>query len=106
MMERICGKCPHYQNGGYCFKTGKTVGWFWGCEKFPTVEPEVKAPEPIAVPGTKKCACCGRELPLEKFPKHWKAKDGHTSVCFLCSKEQGKMGGRPKKITESDGKKE
>ena len=35
----------------------------------------------------KKCAKCGRELPLDTFAPHNRAKDGHKNVCPDCEKE-------------------
>lgn len=35
----------------------------------------------------KKCIKCGRELPLDTFAPHNRAKDGHKSVCPDCEKE-------------------
>ena len=33
----------------------------------------------------KLCPCCQQWLPIEKFQKHKPSKDGHASVCKICS---------------------
>lgn len=35
---------------------------------------------------TKKCAKCGRELPLDEFNRSTSAKDGRQSYCKECKK--------------------
>lgn len=41
-----------------------------------------------ALPKVKRCASCGRELPLEQFPKHRNATDGHMAVCSECRRRR------------------
>lgn len=36
---------------------------------------------------TKKCACCGRVLPMSSFHKNITSKDGKQSVCIQCRAE-------------------
>lgn len=36
---------------------------------------------------TKVCSRCGKELPIEEFPKNFRAKDGHLSMCRSCKGE-------------------
>lgn len=36
---------------------------------------------------TKKCARCGRELPLDDYHRSKRAKDGRQSYCKECKKE-------------------
>ena len=35
---------------------------------------------------TKKCSCCGRELPISEFYKNSASKDGYRSKCKACDK--------------------
>lgn len=51
-------------------------------------EASMEAATPEAAQGTpvKKCVKCGRELPLDTFAPHNRAKDGHKSVCPDCEK--------------------
>lgn len=37
---------------------------------------------------TKVCKSCGKELPLEDFPKNKGCKDGHTNFCKICTREK------------------
>lgn len=36
---------------------------------------------------TKVCKSCGKELPLEDFPKNKGCKDGHTNFCKICTRK-------------------
>lgn len=38
----------------------------------------------IEQPTTKVCKVCGKELPLDSFPKQVKSKDGHMNMCRDC----------------------
>lgn len=53
---------------------------------------------------TKRCSRCGKEKPLDEFPKHPKCGDGHTGVCKSCRydtiKKHRETGGGRKKNTE------
>lgn len=33
---------------------------------------------------TKRCQCCGRELPVSKFKRNIKSKDGYAKICNDC----------------------
>lgn len=37
---------------------------------------------------TKKCPCCGRELPVELFNKSKKNRDGLSTYCKFCHREK------------------
>ena len=45
---------------------------------------------------TKVCKRCGREMPLESFPKNNRSKDGHLSVCKDCN-FKARSAARPKR---------
>lgn len=47
---------------------------------------------------TKKCAKCGRELPVEEFHKSKSSKDGLYSYCKECTREIGKIKTEKKRI--------
>lgn len=47
---------------------------------------------------TKICSVCGKELPLDKFPKSEKGKDGHRTYCRMCQTEKYKKYKHKKKI--------
>jgi hypothetical protein len=38
--------------------------------------------------GLKKCACCGKKLPLEDFPLRKSSRDGRKSYCIVCYREK------------------
>lgn len=40
--------------------------------------------------GTKKCACCGKELPVEMFCKCAANADGLYSYCKACAREKAR----------------
>lgn len=105
-MSRIvtCLDCPQYQKGGYCRHYRKDVGALQpACDHAKkmdlTFNPEDKDDDmpPIysPTPQTKVCCACGRELPLDAFGKHPKAKDGLQSRCRECTANALK-GGRKK----------
>ena len=35
---------------------------------------------------TKKCSCCGKELPISEFYKNSASKDGYRSKCKACDR--------------------
>ena len=35
---------------------------------------------------TKKCSCCGRELPVSEFYRNSTSRDGYRSKCKACDK--------------------
>lgn len=96
-MSRIvtCLDCPLYQKGGYCGHYRKDVGALQpACDHAKkldlTFNPENKDDDMThiasipAAPQTKVCCACGRELPLDAFGKHPRAKDGLQSRCREC----------------------
>lgn len=109
-MDKNCGTC-YYRNpaSGYCPKSGveredndPACGCYaefkssWICDaqntkgswnyREPLKEPESNIDKLIFKKmETKVCSRCGREMPLESFPKSSKAKDGHLSVCKDCN---------------------
>lgn len=40
------------------------------------------------IPVLKTCGKCGMSLPLDKYHKHIRAKDGHNSICKECRKAE------------------
>lgn len=102
-MSRIvtCLDCPLYQKGGYCRHYRKDVGALQpACDHAKkmglTFNPENKDDDmpPIysPTPQTKVCCACGRELPLDAFGKHARAKDGLQSRCRECTAKALKDG--------------
>lgn len=108
-----CGDCVNMRKeDGYCGRLGRYVNYFRvACKDFADrieaaekeslasmpepEEPEVRVKadakirrkgilHPDPKPTTKICKDCGRELPLDQFPRHPKSRDGHTSVCAEC----------------------
>ena len=41
-------------------------------------------PQTLKGTKTKVCSSCGKELPLEKFNRHGRSKDGYTHECIEC----------------------
>lgn len=102
-MSRIvtCLDCPLYQKGGYCGHYRKDVGALQpSCDHAKkmdlTFNPQNKDDDmpPIysPTPQTKVCCACGRELPLDAFGKHPRAKDGLQSRCRECTAKALKDG--------------
>lgn len=104
-MSRIvtCLDCPLYQKGGYCGHYRKDVGALQpACDHAKkldlTFNPENKDDDMThiasipAAPQTKVCCACGRELPLDAFGKHPRAKDGLQSRCRECTAKALKDG--------------
>lgn len=55
--------------------------------KVAMVAPQVKdtlVPQTLKRAKTKVCSSCGKELPLEKFNRHGRSKDGYTHECIEC----------------------
>lgn len=73
-VDRICGHCAHYSKEGQCLKNREHRG-YW--ETRSCYEPSLKQP-------TKTCKICGKELPLDQFPKHPRTADGHATICAEC----------------------
>lgn len=73
-VDRICGHCAHYSKEGQCLKNREHRG-YW--ETRSCFEPSLKQP-------TKTCKICGKELPLDQFPKHPRTADGHATICAEC----------------------
>lgn len=93
-----CGHCAYWANNSFtgtssCRLTKRDdVGYFApSCEHFERREQPTKTKETMetteianTAPQTKVCKICGRELPLDSFPKHPRTKDGHTTICADC----------------------
>lgn len=95
--DKTCGKCASLRGAdGYCKSKGIYVHAWDERPCFHEPEPElppmpkVKEPEPTPAPApkTKVCHRCGKEYPLNYFPKHNKSKDGHDGVCRDCKAKQ------------------
>lgn len=99
-MDNICGQCRHfgmYRLEPTCTKKMKPAGYFDEEKCFenkitmkdnqtnqePSRVEESCAPADVA---TKICKGCHRELPIEQFGRHYKAKDGRLSYCKECWK--------------------
>lgn len=94
-----CSECLFFSDLGRC-RNGAArrsdVGYFQkACAMFEPIEQKpakIEQPNPqiehtmdqIEQTKTKKCRECGRELPLENFPKQVKSKDGHMNMCRDC----------------------
>lgn len=50
---------------------------------------------------TKVCTRCGKEMPLESFPKNNRSKDGHLSVCKECN-FIARSAARPRRLTAEE----
>ena len=80
-----CGKCRWYSfwklEATYT-KTGRPTGYL---QEKPCFEPKNnKTVMEENKTQTKVCKRCGRELPIEKFGKHFRAKDGLNPYCKEC----------------------
>lgn len=113
---QICGDCVNMrEEDGYCGRLGRYVNYFLAAcknyvDRIAVAEEQAAAsmpqPEELDVrvkadakmrrkgilhpdpkPSTKVCKTCGRELPLDQFPKHIKSRDGHDGVCMDCKRE-------------------
>ena len=89
-MSNTCSTCQHFRvthDGPHCFKG-----------RIKPVSPIASGDcwEPVtekAEIATKVCSRCGRELPVEKFGRHSKTKDGYQPICRECRASDVK--GRP-----------
>lgn len=101
-MTEICGKCAYYghtrANDQVCMKTGKPVGFLHAKPCF--TEKQIQMEENTK-PQTKTCKGCGRELPVENFGRHPKAKDGLQPYCKECKSKLGKAVGGKRKAAAS-----
>ena len=98
-----CGHCAYWAVNNItgittCTITRKDdVGYFAeACEEYaepkdnPRLQPTSRTTEmkddmtTNITPQTKVCKNCGRELPIDDFPKHPRTPDGHTSTCREC----------------------
>lgn len=81
-----CGKCAYMNGDGFCRLLSKPRGYFdtacesW-CEELPKFNKFMSKEET-----TRTCKACGRELPLEDFPKD--AHGGHIHTCKECHAER------------------
>lgn len=129
----ICGSCVNMRKeDGYCGHLGRYVNYFRvACngyvdrieaaekEAFASMpepeEPEVRVKEdakmrrmallhPDPKPTTRTCKSCGRELPLDKFTRSCKSRDGYTHTCKECFSAQ--MSEKKKALWASKPKKE
>ena len=109
----VCLDCPHYQKGGYCIKTRRDVGALTpACDKAPkdttedldTVDTPKTEPqqlqEPLETPGHKKCAKCGRVLPLSSYgwinAKTGRKKRRMCQECYSAVMLESKNRNKPK----------
>ena len=112
-----CGDCVNMRKeDGYCPRLGRYVNYFRvACKDFvdrieaaekealasmpEPEEPEVRVKadakmrrkallHPDPKPGTRVCKQCGRELPLDKFTRSCKSRDGYTHTCRDCFSAQ------------------
>lgn len=81
-----CGKCAYMKGDGFCRLLSKPRGYFdKGCDAWNTELPKFNkfmSKEET----TRTCKACGRELPLEDFPKD--AHGGHIHTCKECHAER------------------
>lgn len=102
----LCGQCAWCYDGRYCRKIYKDVPYFSERSCYTTqdefrllfaqevTKDEYNTHELIkdtnkmeSNANTKVCSRCGKELPIEEFPKNFRAKDGHLSMCRSCKGE-------------------
>lgn len=100
---QYCSECRFFTDDGRCLnprKRGTDVGYFQkACPKGEPVSTEA-APVQDAAPvqeaqeqeavKTKRCPCCGRELPLDRFSKHRRHADGLQVYCKDCVSQNAK----------------
>lgn len=84
--DKICGTCATFKDGK-CLTKRTETGFFDGadCETHTPRDPK-----------TKRCSRCGRELPVEKFGRHWRTEDGLKKICNDCQSALIKEGGPQK----------
>jgi hypothetical protein len=99
-----CGKCRWYtmrRLEPICTKTGKATGFLQEKSCF---EPMFEQPKKQSEmneekkPQMKVCKECGRELPVEMFGKHPKAKDGYQPLCKECRSRKMKAAAKKPEI--------
>ena len=99
-----CGKCRWYtmrRLEPICTKTGKATGFLQEKSCF---EPMFEQPKKQSEmnegkkPQTKVCKECGRELPVEMFGRHPKAKDGYQPLCKECRSRKMKAAAKKPEI--------
>jgi hypothetical protein len=84
-----------------CTKTGKATGFLQEKSCF---EPMFEQPKKQSEmneekkPQMKVCKECGRELPVEMFGKHPKAKDGYQPLCKECRSRKMKAAAKKPEI--------
>jgi hypothetical protein len=93
-----CQDCVHYlPDAVLCAKGVKDIGALWVKKCY---KGEVKPPHPKQlnnIMNTKVCSRCKRELPVSRFGKNSRMKDGYQPLCHECKSEVSRKGGRPKK---------
>lgn len=77
-MKRYCIDCQHYNEGGVCGNTKQMVGALWEACVDSGFELEEKKED------EKRCARCGKMLPLSSFHRNRKNADGHQAICKNC----------------------
>ena len=94
-MSKICGNCHYYTNspmhGPWCSKNKKEVSYLQNAFDC-WIEPGTAPTEEMQM---KVCSHCGRELPISKFGRHSRTKDGYQPCCKECQSEMNK--GRKKR---------
>ena len=91
-MGEVCGECKHYKQMPFCenicLLTGKVIPYLAHKECF---EPKLNdsankltSNTNMETPKTKVCKDCGRELPIDKFGKAFRSKDGYNHICREC----------------------
>ena len=80
--KNICGHCGHFDPEGKCKQKGIQTGYFADLQC-----PYFK----VAAATTKKCAKCGRDLPLDAFALHNRSMDGHRNICKECHSGSGEI---------------
>ena len=94
-MSKICGNCHYYTNspmhGPWCSKNKKEVSYLQNAFDC-WIEPGTAPAEEMQM---KVCSHCGRELPISKFGRHSRTKDGYQPCCKECQSEMNK--GRKKR---------
>ena len=103
-----CGRCAWCENGMYCRKRHKDVGYFDEKPCFTTreefdllfamevtkkkddniIKQEKTMNEKMTNVATKVCKDCGRELPIEEFQIQVRSKDGRMHICKECKKKR------------------
>ena len=99
-----CSECAFFHGDGLCRSPNtkkRDVGYFQkACSGF---EPKNAEPEQKPTEMEKKeeqivktCKRCGRVLPLEKFGRSARSKDGRLDTCHECRSAAVKRGFKPK----------